>query len=175
MPLLQLWSSSPDAVGQFTIEQVVATAGDGNLKDGSICSQEFREYLSHVPTSKLGTYVEQCLASGFSKGGMVLQDLVNELGHRLDYAVTSGRYQGAASSIGFDGIWLAPEGHAIVVEVKTTDAYRISLETIATYRRKLIENGQITGPSSMLIVPAGHGRPRGAGPRLASRLGHPPD
>jgi hypothetical protein len=152
MPLLQLWSSSPEAVGQFTIEQVVATAGNGNLKDGSVCSQELREYLSHVPTSKLGLYVEQCLAAGFSKGGMVLQDLVNELGHRLDYAVTHGRYQGTVSSIGFDGIWLSPEGHAVIVEVKTTDAYRISLDTIATYRRKLIENGQITGPSSMLIV-----------------------
>jgi hypothetical protein len=40
MPLLQLWASSPDAVGQFTIEQVVATAGDGTLRDGSVCSQE---------------------------------------------------------------------------------------------------------------------------------------
>jgi hypothetical protein len=152
MPLLQLWSSSPDGVGQFTIEQVVATAGDGNLKDGSLCSQEFREYLSHVSTSKLGMYVEQCLALGFSKGGMVLQDLVNELGHRLDNAVTNGRYQGTVSSIGFDGIWLSPDGQAVVVEVKTTDAYRISLDTIATYRKKLIENGQIAGPSSMLIV-----------------------
>jgi hypothetical protein len=135
-----------------SIEQVVATAGDGNLKDGSICSQELREYLSRVLTSKLGMYVDQCLASSFSKGGMVLQDLVNELGRRLDYAVTNGRYQGTISSIGFDGIWLSPEGHAVVVEVKTTDAYRISLDTIATYRRKLIDNGQITGPSSMLIV-----------------------
>jgi hypothetical protein len=152
MPLLQLWSLSPDAVGQFTIEQVVATAGDGNLKDGSVCSQEFREYLSHASTSMLGTYVGQCLASGFSKGGMVLQDLVNELGHRLDYAVTNGRYQGTASAIGFDGIWLSPEGHAVVVEVKTTDTYRISLDTIATYRRKLTESGQISGSSSMLIV-----------------------
>jgi hypothetical protein len=152
MPLLQLWSTSPDAVGQFTIEQVVATAGDGNLKDGSVCSQEIRRYLSQVPTSKLAAYVEQCLASAFNKGGMVLQDLVNELGHRLDYAVTHGRYQETVSSIGHDGIWLSPEGHAVVVEVKTTDAYRISLDTIATYRRKLTDGGQISGPSSMLIV-----------------------
>ena len=152
MPLLQLWASSPDAVGQFTIEQVVATAGDGTLRDGSVCSQELREYLSQVSTSRLGTYVEQCLASGFAGGGMVLQDLANELGRRLDYKITNGRYQGTVSAIGFDGIWLSPERHAIVVEVKTTDAYRISLDTIATYRKRLIDNGEIKGTSSILIV-----------------------
>jgi hypothetical protein len=152
MPLLQLWSSSSDAVEQFTVEQVVATAGDGNLKDESVCSQEFRAFLSHVSTSKLRVYVEHCLASGFNKSGMILQDLVNQLGRRLDYAVTNGRYQGTVSTIGFDGIWLSPEGHAIVVEVKTTDTYRISLDTIALYRKKLVDTGQIVGTSSMLIV-----------------------
>jgi hypothetical protein len=34
MPLMTLWSTSPAAIEQFTIEQVVATAGDGVLKDG---------------------------------------------------------------------------------------------------------------------------------------------
>lgn len=83
---------------------------------------------------------------------MVLQDLVNELGRRLDYKVTNGRYQGTVNSIGFDGIWLSPEGHTIVLEVKTTDAYRISLDTIAAYRQKLLSAGQISQPSSILIV-----------------------
>lgn len=152
MPLLQLWTSSPDAVGQFTIEQVVTTAGDGVLKDGSICSHEFRSYVSEVSTDKIDSYVEQCLASAFARGGMVLRDLINELGRRLDYKVTHGRYQGKANSIGFDGIWRSPEGHSIVVEVKTTDAYRISLETIAAYRNKLIADGTIVDTSSMLIV-----------------------
>ena len=40
-----------------------------------------------------------------------------------------------------------------MVEVTTTDAYRIDLETLAGYRRGLIASGQITEPeSSMLIV-----------------------
>jgi hypothetical protein len=83
---------------------------------------------------------------------MVLQDLVNELGRRLDYKVTSGRYQGTSNTIGYDGTWTSPEGHTIVVEVKTTDAYRVSLDTIATYRDRLGAKGQILSPSSILIV-----------------------
>jgi hypothetical protein len=83
---------------------------------------------------------------------MVLQDLVNELGRRLDYKVTNGRYQGTTNAIGYDGIWTSPEGHTIVAEVKTTDAYRIQLDTIANYRDRLIATGQIIIPTSVLIV-----------------------
>jgi hypothetical protein len=152
MPLIALWSSNAAAIGQFTIEQVVATAGDGNLKDNSDCSFELREYLSQVPSTKLADYIDRCLTAHFPKSGMVLQDLVNELGRRLDYKATNGRYQGTVNAIGFDGIWVSPEGHTIVLEVKTTDAYRISLDTIATYREKLIAAERFTPPSSILIV-----------------------
>jgi hypothetical protein len=55
---------------------------------------------------------------------------MNELGRRLDYKVTNGRYQGTTNSIGFEWIWLSPEGQTLIVEVKTTDAYRISLDTL---------------------------------------------
>jgi hypothetical protein len=152
MPLIALWSSNRIAIDEFTIEQVVAAAGDGNLRDGSMCSQEFRGYLSEVTSSKLGLYIEHCLSKHFGKGGMVLQDLVNELGRRLDYKVTNGRYQGTSNAIGYDGIWASPEGHSIVVEVKTTDTYRIALDTIANYRNKLVANGDVISPSSILIV-----------------------
>ena len=59
MPLLSLWKSNPEAVLQFNIEQVVATAGDGKLKDFSVCSQELHTYLTQVPSDKLGEYAEQ--------------------------------------------------------------------------------------------------------------------
>ncbi len=152
MPLLSLWHSNPAAVAEFTIEQVVATAGDGNLKDGSICSQELQNYLGQVSSEKLSEYVDQCLSGRFDKSGIVLQDLVNELGRRLDYRVTNGRYQGTTNAIGFDGIWVAPEGHTIVAEVKTTDAYRISLDTIVGYRQKLLFEGIVNGEPSILVV-----------------------
>jgi len=152
MPLIALWSSNRAAIDEFSIEQVVAAAGDGNLRDGSACSQELRAYFSEITSSKLAKYVEHCLSQHFSKGGMVLQDLVNELGRRLGYKVTNGRYQGTSNAIGYDGLWTAPEGRTIIVEVKTTDAYRISFQTIATYRDRASANGEVNLPSSILIV-----------------------
>jgi hypothetical protein len=152
MPLLPIWSTNPAAVEQFTIEQIVNAAGDGNLKDNSECSKELRSFLTEIGSEKLEEYVERCLASPFSKGGMVLQDLINEFGRRLDFDVTNGRYQGVPNAIGFDGVWRSPEGHSIVVEVKTTDAYRISLDTLAVYREKLMKSGQLSESSSILIV-----------------------
>jgi|GEM_PF-112378 len=152
MPLIALWNSNAVAVAELTIEQVVATAGDGSLKDGSICSQELHSYFAQIPSEKLATYVEQCLSSKFDKGGMVLQDLINELGRRLDYKVTNGRYQGTINAVGCDGIWLSPEGGTIINEVKTTDAYRISLDTISGYRQKLLSAGTVIGEPSILIV-----------------------
>jgi hypothetical protein len=51
MPLLSLWQSNPTAVGELTIEQVVATAGDGLLKDGSVCSNSTPAALTTVVLS----------------------------------------------------------------------------------------------------------------------------
>jgi hypothetical protein len=97
-------------VEQLTIEQVVSSAGDGVLKDDSPCSAELRKYLTEIPSSKIASYVEHCLTAGFGKSGMVLQDLVNELGRRLEYTVTNGRYQGTTNAIGFDGLWFCVRG-----------------------------------------------------------------
>src|SRR5206468_3125807 len=101
MPLLSFWESNRDAVDQLTIEQIVANAGDGVLRDQSPCSEELRAYLGQIASEKIGTYIDHCLTSAFAKNGMVLQDLVNELGRRLDYDVTNGRYQGVVNAIGF--------------------------------------------------------------------------
>ena len=154
MPLLALWKSNPIAVSEFTIEQVVAAAGNGELKDSSICSDELRTFLAQVATPKLAAYVERCLSSGFAKSGMVLQDLINELGRRLDFDVENGRYQGITNAVGFDGIWKSPEGRSIVIEVKTSDAYRLSLDKIADYRMRLISSNRI-GPSSSILIVVG--------------------
>lgn len=152
MPLLALWRSNRAAVAELSIEQLVATAGDGKLGDNSECSKELREYLSEVPSERLGAYAARCLSQPFPKSGYVLQDIVNELGRRLDYTVENGRYQGIAGGIGFDGLWHSPEGRDLVVEVKTTDAYRIPLDTLASYRSRLHQAKEIEIGASVLIV-----------------------
>lgn len=152
MPLLALWDTNPAAVTEMSIVQIVAAAGDGELRDDSLCSTELRQYLSQVSTQRLADFAEHCLTSSFPKSGVVLQDVVNELGRRLEYKVVNGKYQGIRGGVGFDGIWRSPDASAIVVEVKTTDTYRIALDTVARYRDKLQASGEVPTPASILIV-----------------------
>jgi hypothetical protein len=51
-----------------------------------------------------------------------------------------------------DGLWVDSNGHSLVTEVKTTDAYRINLDTVTEYREALITTGKVTKESSVLIV-----------------------
>ena len=125
MSLLDLWQESPDELRDKHVHQVIAFAGDGKLKDGSVACTEFREFLAAVPSRSLNGYVDHCLTQKFENSGLALQDVVNEVGARLGFEVQPGRYRGTAGAIGHDGLWIAPEGHALVVEVKTTDAYAI--------------------------------------------------
>jgi hypothetical protein len=150
--LLDLWEKSPETLESFTVEQIVSFSGDGKLRDGSDCSREFRKYISRISSEKIESYITYCLAEKFEKSGQVLQDLVNEIGRRLDYEVENGLYSGRQNEIGNDGLWRSPEGSHLIVEVKTTDAYRISLDTIAGYRQAHISNRSINERSSILIV-----------------------
>lgn len=152
MPLISIWDTNPDAVLEFSIEQLLATAGDGHLLDDSECSRELRLFFSQVSSEKLGEYADQCLSRRFENNGKVLQDLVNELGRRLDYDVDNGRYQGTRNAVGNDGLWRSPENHTLLIEVKTTDTYSISVDTIANYRDNLVSTSGISGENSMLLV-----------------------
>ena len=152
MPLLSIWKTNPAAVAELSVQVLVGMAGDGRLLDGSECSRELRTYLSEVTSEKLEEYVDHCLSASFPDSGKVLQDLVNELGRRLDFVVTDGLYQGRKGLIGYDGLWKTPEGNSLIVEVKTTDAYRISLDTVARYRHRLLDTREVSDRSSILIV-----------------------
>jgi hypothetical protein len=152
VPLLELAEQSPKTLEGFTVQQLVSFAGDGKLRDSSECSREFRTYIARVSSQKLSEYIDFCLNEKFEKSGQVLQDLVNEVGRRLDYSVDNGLYSGRANAIGNDGLWRSPEGHILVVEVKTSDAYRLSLDTIAAYRQAHIDSENIGEQSSILIV-----------------------
>lgn len=152
MPLVQLWNSQPEIVLQYNIKQIVSAAGNGILVDQSECSTELRHYTANIPIEKLFEHAHYCLQNGFDKSGYALQDIVNEIGSRLDYEVEPGLYQGRTTAIGFDGIWRAPDGHALIVEVKTTDAYRINLDILKSYQERLIDEKRVGAKSSILIV-----------------------
>jgi hypothetical protein len=152
MALLDLWQANPE-VRAKRIDQVIALAGDGRLRDGNETSSEFRALLAAVPSDVLRAYADQCLAAErFDDHGLALQDLVNEAGRRLGFVVEPGLYRGRPGSSGHDGLWRAP-GHTIVVEVKTTTAYRIDLDTIAGYRVQLSREGRLDlDEASILLV-----------------------
>jgi hypothetical protein len=152
MPLIKLWETNAKAVKELRIEQIVATAGDGHLKDNSECQTELRDFLRQVSVEKLSVYSDYCLTKSFNNSGFVLQDIVNELGRRLEYEVTNGLYRGVINQVGFDGLWLNPSGNNLLVEVKTTDTYRLSLDTIASYMKKSLSEGYFSPPCSILIV-----------------------
>ncbi len=152
MPLLQFWKTAKDEVLKLTIEQVVSNAGDGILHDHSPCSVEFRQYLTIAPIERLFDYARHCLESSFNKSGLVLQDIVNEFGRRLDFEGENGLYQGKKNAIGYDGIWRAKGEPDLIIEVKTTDYVTVRLEKLAEYREKLLAEHKVGKNASILIV-----------------------
>ena len=142
MALLNFWKNSRQDVLTLRIEQVVANAGDGNVRDGSLCSSELRTFLSECPSENLFKYAEQILEKGFTNSGLILQDIVNEFGRRLDFEVEGGLYRGKTNAVGFDGIWRANGQPELIVEVKTTDYITIDLDKHATYKEKLVAANQ---------------------------------
>src|ERR1051326_280440 len=152
MPLMSFWNSNREEVLKLTVEQIVSSAGDGILRDATISSQELRAFLNVVPSERLCAYARHCLETSFNKSGLVLQDIVNEMGRRLDFDVINGLYQGKRNAVGFDGIWRLENEADIVVEVKTTDYVTIPLEKLAAYRDRLAEEKRVLRNASMLVV-----------------------
>ena len=155
MSLIDLWSKSKSQLEGKQVQQIISIAGSGKLLDGGDASKEFRDFLSRVPFDILSRYAEQCLTEKFEASGLALQDIVNQIGRRLGFKVEDGRYRGTSNEIGHDGLWNSPLGNTIIVEVKTTDAYRIDLETLAGYRRRLIESGKIRETNSSVLIIVG--------------------
>jgi hypothetical protein len=152
MALLNFWKNSRQDVLTLRIEQIVSSAGDGNVRDQSSCSNELRAYFSECPVEILFSYAQQCLEKSFLNSGLVLQDIVNEFGRRLDFEVENGLYRRKPGAIGFDGIWRASGEPDLIIEVKTTDYVTVDLETHAGYKEKLIATGRTGKTASTLII-----------------------
>lgn len=153
MPLITLWRATPEAVLEMTLPTVVRMASDpdNSLRDGSPGSLEFRQFLTEIDSKKLSSFATYCLENPFTDSGQVLQDIVNEIGRRMGFVAENGRYRGVQNDIGYDGIWRSGSKN-LVVEVKTTDAYTISLDVIVRYRDRLVEENRIPNDTPILIV-----------------------
>lgn len=154
MSLIELWRSSPGQLDGKQLHQIIAFAGDGKLLDGSETSEDLRNFLSEVPSEHLHRFANECLIS-FQDSGFALQDVVNEVGRRLGFQVTNGAYRGKKGSIGHDGLWEFPNRHSVVVEVKTTDMYRIDTSKIASYRKKLVATEIVSEDLSSILIVVG--------------------
>jgi hypothetical protein len=155
LALIDIWNSNKDELFEKHLKQVIAIAGEGTLRDGNSTSIELREFLGMVPSRKLADYANQCLEDSFEVSGLALQDVVNEVGRRLGYDVVDGKYRGRQGIPGQDGLWTLFDRHKIVVEVKTTDAYAINLETQIGYRKALAKNGDLDLDMSSILVVVG--------------------
>jgi hypothetical protein len=136
MSLIDLATKTPEIFASYTIAQIVSICGDGKLRDHSACSEQLRQFLKIQHVNVLASYANYCLENKFERSGFALQDCINEMGSRLGYQVKNGRYAGVQNDIGFDGLWFDGKNY-LVVEVKTTDAYRVNLDRICGYNDKL--------------------------------------
>lgn len=153
--LLDIWIKQNAFFEVKSVEQVISIAGDGHLRDGSESSKQLRELFANIPLKSIIKYIDECLNNPFSQSGFALQDLVNEVGRRLGFLIEHGYYRGGGSKIGFDGIWRAKDGYSFVIEVKTTDAYQLNLDTQAQYRQRLIDERKITEKQSSILLIVG--------------------
>ena len=154
MSLVELWQTSPSQLRDKHVQQIIAFAGAGRLQDGNEASIDFRAFLSHVPSEVLTRYANECLAGKFDDGGFALQDVINQVGRRLGFEAEDGRYRGVAGHSGHDGLWLAHD-RAIIVEVKTTDTYRIDLDRIADYRLQIVRLGRVPDRTMSILLVVG--------------------
>lgn len=152
MSLIDYYESSKSDFEQKTINQIVSFAGDdGKLIDGGSSQKELRKIFRLIQTQKIVEYSRYCLDKPFDDSGLVLQDLVNEIGRRLGFTVTDGFYQGSTKKNGVDGIWVNKEGFSILVETKVTAKFPINLDTTDGYRKKLM----LTNENSSILYVVG--------------------
>jgi len=130
----------------ITLDQILNLVGKlDDTPSEDTARERFRRYLADnvKDAGQVRDYIEECLRKAGDQYNRALQDLVNYLGHLLEFEVTYGRYHGVTGEIGFDGHWKSPTGFHIVVEVKTTEAYAIKAATLVGYVDALISGKTI--------------------------------
>lgn len=130
----------------ITLTQILDLVGKLDDTEGEETPRErFRTFLKEnvKEVGQVRDYIQECLSNSGDQYNRALQDLVNYLGHFLEFEVTFGRYHGVRGQIGFDGLWKSPTQFFIVVEVKTTEVYAIRTDTLLGYINALISENEI--------------------------------
>lgn len=153
--ITEIWQKDRVTFQMKSLSQILSFAGNGKLRDNNATSKEFRELLAQVPSDLLQQFTNNCLSDKFEDSGVALQDIMNQIGSRLEFDVELGLYKGKKNTIGFDGIWRTKDGFSLIVEVKTTDVYRISLDKIVQYRKRLIEEKRVDKTNSSVLIIVG--------------------
>ena len=153
--ILEIWEENPELFKSKSLSQILNFIGDDKLKDNSNTSLEFRGLLQIIPTEIIRKFINDCLTEKFENNGFALQDIINQIGLRLGFRIENGLYHGKVNLIGYDGLWTSKDDYSYIIEVKTTDVYRINLDVIAEYRKKLIESNKIIKDKSSLLIIVG--------------------
>jgi hypothetical protein len=135
-----------------TLQEVLDLVGTLDDTPGENPSRErFRKYLarSAQTTGTVRDYLETCLRTSAPQYHRALQDLVNHTARLIGFEVDFGRYQGVQGAIGYDGLWRSG-ALAIVVEVKTTDAYAVRTDTLLGYRHRLVSDHRVADREHVL-------------------------
>ena len=130
----------------ITLSQILALVGKLDDTPGEDTARErFRRFLKEnvLEVGQIRDHIEDCLRTTGDQYNRALQDLVNYLGHFLEFGVTFGRYSGVSTEVGFDGLWQSPRNVHVVVEVKTTEVYAIKTATLVGYVDRLISEQRI--------------------------------
>lgn len=131
--------------------------GDGKLLDGKPNSSKFRNILSVLDWGDLEVLIKECEDEKNRKSiptfGFALQDIVNELGRRLEFNVVNGFYRGSSNpdKIGVDGLWKLANGKTLLIEVKTSENHNIDLKQAPNYRDQLHERGELSLKDSSIL------------------------
>jgi hypothetical protein len=129
-----------------TLQEVLDLVGTLDDTTGDNPSRErFRQYLARSAQTigAVRDYIETCLRTSGPQYNRALQDLVNHTARLIGFEVDFGRHQGVQGTIGYDRIWRSGD-LAIVVEVKTIDAYAVRTATLIGYIDQLISDHRVS-------------------------------
>lgn len=158
--LIKFWVSNQKEIEEMKIQELINIAF-GNAEERL---KELREFLQKTESNDvlLARLVKEITNStvkfeNLDISGFILQELINEIGRRLEFKIEYGIYRGTRNpeTIGYDGIWTTKDGYSFIIESKKTDTYNFELETADNYREQLIENKKVERDKSSILIVLG--------------------